>query len=347
MASQRNTTMIMMSFPLFLLAILVPLTWASNVDENVTNVGVYLNKISSCNYNSLSGNLLCASQEFETLIQYHNVKYVKMCDYHYCIQFNDEDNTMACSGYLLKLIGGNMDTYLNPLTPNDSLVSFDANSNNIHKIGKSFLGYNVLIDSFVQNVQTTFEKKILDIECKEPHTTCLTFENQNESVCFGSSGYTFYNATPSLMLGLVIPLLLSIGLYLSSYLFCCKSVAHNYFVIFIVIPIQVVVISMLILFQAERFIVKTYVFMIGAIFGIILGHIATTFILKLFNCLKPKKAFVEDQGENVRLTVGDKRCSEFVIGDDEASDDDEKYDKTMVNIELSGPTKEEDREISI
>jgi hypothetical protein len=320
-------------FKALLLLSICWISYASNVDNNLTNIGVYLNKIASCNYNSLTGNLLCASQEFETLIQYHNVKHVKMCDYHYCVRFLDEQNVISCSGYLLKLIGGNMDTFLNPLTPNEQNIDFVGDKANVKKIGKAFMGYNILIDSFIQNIQTTFEKNIESIECEQPHTTCIQFEGQNDKVCFGSEGYKFHDSLSSLMFGLLIPGIISFSLYIFNYLLCWKNVSHNYFIIFIVIPTIVILISFLILFQAEKFIVKTHVFMLGSVFGIILGHLLSQLIN---SCRKKKKLVRYNEEENVALK-SEKQT--FSISEDDDDTDEESKEKNkddnMVTIELN------------
>lgn len=313
----------------------------SNVKNNITNVGVFLNKISSCNFNSITGNLLCASQEFETLIQYHNVKYIKMCDYHYCIKFDGDDNTLSCSGYVLKLIGGNMDTLINPLTPNNELLDFNQDPSNIHKIGKAFLGYNVLIDSFIQNVQTKFTDNILDIECVQPHGTCIRFYGQKDLQCFGSDNFKFHDSSTSLILGIAIPSLFSFALYVMNYAFCWSKVSSNHFMIFIIIPILVISFSMLILFQEERLIVKTYIFIIGSIFGIIIGHQLARLALFLFYKLFRKKTNIDPE-ERKSLRSGQTRDN-FEISEDEDSEDiedidfqrKEKDDEEVTTIELT------------
>lgn len=320
---------------LFLFLTIIKISLANIVDSNITNVNVYINKISSCNYNSVSSNLLCATQEFETLVQFHKVNFIKMCDYHYCVMFKDEHKTISCSGYLLKLIGGDMNTYINALSPNDEAIDFTANSDNVHPIGKAFKGYNVLIESFVQNVQTTFEKNIVDVDCGELHSTCVRFEDDGEVQCFGANEFKFYDSASSLIFGLLIPGVLSLTMYLLSYGLCWTRFSRNYFVIFILIPIQIVIFSMLILFQAERFIVKTHVFMIGSIFGIIIGHVLSNILIKCLTCFKDKKTRV-DMEENIHLTDENAK-DDFVIGDDgESSTSDEDDDKeSVVTIELN------------
>lgn len=326
-----------MKFIFYFIATLLYISYtnAQNVKTNITNVGVYLNKISSCNFNSQTGNLLCASQEFETLIQYHNVKYIKMCDYHYCIKFENDDKTLSCSGYVLKPIGGNMDTLINPLSPFDRLLYKD--SSNVHKIDKKFMGYNIKIDSFIQNVQTTFEDSILDIECKLPHSTCIRFENKKDLQCFGSEGLTFYDSSTSIVWGIFIPTSFAFLLYSISYSLCFEKFSSNHFVIFILIPVLVFTSSLILLFWVERFIVKEYVFFIGNIFGIILGHQISRLLVFTINRFKQKSPVtIQNAEEKKSLRENEENNDSFEIREDNdgTDSDSEENNKDVVTIEL-------------
>lgn len=305
----------------------------SVVDRNITNVGVYLNKISSCNYNTLNGNLLCASQEFDTLVQYHSVDKIKMCDYHYCVRFFGEENVLSCTGYVLKLIGGKMDEYINPLTNNNKLNDFSADSTKKHIVRKLFLGYNVLIDSFNQNVQTKFNSKIIDIECKEPHETCILLEGNEEHICFGSTDYTFHDTSTSLILGILIPSAFAFILYLSNSFIC----SQNIFIIYIFIPVLVFICSFLILFEAQHFIVKIYPFITSSVIGVICGYFLSS---QVYKCFFKKKKIQRSDDQEVRETLKNidrENSTEFVIDENQEPDE-----QGMVEIELQRKNKDEE-----
>jgi lipopolysaccharide export LptBFGC system permease protein LptF len=89
----------------------------------------------------------------------------------------------------------------------------------------------------------------------------------------------------------------------------------------------------LILFQAEKFIVKTHVFMLGSVFGIILGHLLSQLIN---SCRKKKKLVRYNEEENVALK-SEKQT--FSISEDDDDTDEESKEKNkddnMVTIELN------------
>lgn len=314
--------------------LLLGLSRGIDTDENITNVGVFLNKVSSCNYNHLTANLLCANQEYNTLIQYHNVDKVYMCDYHYCVTFFDEPNKFSCSGYVFKLLGGNMNTYLNPLTPNPNLDEYHVNKDNVRQIGKVFEGYNVLIDRFEQNVQTE-HSEFGSLKCENPYSTCIIHKNGSKN-CFGAYNMTFHGQSSSLMFGVIIPGILATIMYLFAFIVTKKFCIGNYFCIMLGVPVFVTVCSYLILFEAEHFIVKTYVYLIGSIFGIIFGYVIANALVRIRGYFKVSKVDDDqDAGEE----------DKFII---EGSDDEENVDVenlqkkdgsgTITEIELSQST---------
>lgn len=293
-------------------------------DQNITHVGVFLNKVSSCNYNRYTSNLLCANQEYNTLIQYHNVDKVYMCDYHYCVTFYDEPNRFSCSGYVFKLLGGNMDTYLNPLTPNTKAVEYQVNKENVRKINTVFEGYNVLVDRFEQNVQTG-NYNFTSLECRDPYSTCILHQDGSET-CFGAIGNTFHGQKASLGLGVVIPCIIATVLYLISFSCLKRYCLGNYCCVLLFVPLFVTVTSYLILFQAERFIVKTDAYLLGSMFGIIFGYVIASSLVKLKSYTRFKK--VEDVEETATF-------NNFELGTSEDEQDDEVSTEIELNSEIA------------
>jgi hypothetical protein len=196
-----------------------------------------------------------------------------------------------------------MNTYLNPLTPNPELEEYHVNKENVRQIGKVFEGYNVLIDRFEQNVQTE-HSEFESLKCENPYSTCIIHKNGSDT-CFGAYGRTFHGQTASLLLGVVIPGLMATLLYLFSFLFVKKFCTGNYFCIMMFVPVIVTVCSYLILFEAEDFIVKTYVYLIGSIFGIIFGYVIASTVVKIREYLQFSKVDNETTGEHDKFIIGD------------------------------------------
>jgi hypothetical protein len=307
----------------FVLAIFVCYVDASVVENNETNVAVYVNHLSSCNLNHNTGNMLCINQDYNTVIQYHDVKQVAMCPYHYCVLFNG-DVEYSCTGYVLTLIGGKMDTHLNPLTPNTSFVGFTGNPNDDHiEVGHSFLGYNILINYFEQNVVNHSPVPIDSVECMDPYSTRVRYQDGSFDV-FGAHGIVFRGMVESLLLGVVIHSSIAFTMYLFTFSFC-KCGRNNICIDLFLVPLVTFLSCYMILFVAKRFVIKVLEFIISSIFGILFGFIpASIFFNSIVYCRK-KNA--------VKNRVDIEESRQFVIDTDDDDDDGVQMTEIQLNEE--------------
>jgi hypothetical protein len=295
--------------PLLLLSLLGTIKGeGSHFENNENNIGVFVNKVSSCNLNHDTNNILCINREYETVIQYHRARDITMCDYHYCITFKDDLQKYTCTGYVWLLIGGMMDTYINPLTSNKHNTMFTGNkSRDFTKIGTAYDGYNVLTDRFEQNVENAESQPVEKVKCDGVHGTCVIFYDGTEK-CFGGQGYVFHNEFHSLLLGIVVPG--AIGLILYGVTTPCRS---SVIVSVVIVPLINFLCSFMILFKAENFIVKVYIFLLASVCGIILSYLTVHFVVLCFRRLR---------GNPQRVNFDEAEKQQFVIGSDGGDDDD-------------------------
>lgn len=316
-----------------LCALLLSTVVASSIENNETNVGVFVNHLSSCNLNHVTGNMLCINQDFNTVIQYHDVKQVAMCPYHYCVLFNNEVE-YSCTGYVLTLIGGKMDHHLNPLTPNNSLVGFTGNPDDDHVVvGTMFLGFNVLINFFEQDVDNHVTNPIDSIKCMDPYSTHISYKDGSEEM-FGAYDIKFRGMIPSLLIGVVIHCSISFTLYIFTFSFI-KCGRDSTFMNLCLNPLITFLCCILILFVAEDFVVKVYPFIISSIFGIVIGYILASILFNsILYCRRKKKSFDDVRIQNEEQT-------RFVISEDNDDDTDNEEDNKekdgvqMVEIRLN------------
>lgn len=308
----------MIKFNLFVFFMLfVTNSFASVVENNETNVGVFVNHLSSCNLNHETGNMLCINQDFNTVIQYHDVKQVAMCPYHYCVLF-EGNKEYSCTGYIWTLVGGKMNTHLNPLTPNTSYVGFTGNPSDEHiYVGRTFLGYNIIINYFEQNVDNHSPKAIDSITCFEPYSTKVMYQDGTNDI-FGAHDIKFRGMFESLLLGVIIHTTMSFAMYIFAFSFCkCgrSSTAIN----LCLIPLVTFLSCYMILFVAERFVVKILEFIISSIFGIVFGYILASIAFNSITyCIRNNKT---------QNRVDAEEATQFVITSDEDPEDrDIKHD---------------------
>lgn len=335
---------------LYTLSFLMASASASSYEDNNTNVGVYVNHVSSCNLNHPTGNMLCINRDYESVIQYHDVRGATFCPYHYCVTFRTDENKLTCTGYVYLKMSGTMDEYLNPLTPNVSNEKFTGDPDDDYiKIGTAFLGYNVLVDRFEQSVETAVDKAIVAVECLEPYSTCIVY-GDGEKECFGAKDVVFNEFIESALLGLVVPGALSFTLYIISgglYKACLTNPCFSV----ITIPMIVAICCALILFVASDFIVKVFPFIIASLFGIISGFLLARFIFGLIILWKKQFGKVGDEygsGESTGMLRNKYRDGEgavakedkFQISGDDDSDEDINDSGKMTEIEL-GSIKDE------
>lgn len=307
---------------------------ASSIENNETNVKVFVNHLSSCNLNHLTGNMLCINQDFNTVIQYHDVKQVAMCPYHYCVLFNG-GMEYSCTGYILTLIGGKMDTHLNPLTPNVTFIGFTGNPEDDHvEIGTMFLGYNVLINFFEQDVDNHASKPISEIRCMDPYSTHIEYQDGSIEM-FGAYEIVFRGTIPSLLIGVLIHCSIAYVMYMFTMSFC-KCGKDSTCVNLCFVPLITFLSCFMILFVAEKFVVKVYPFVISSIFGIIIGYILASITFNSIMYCRRRGAKLSDNG---RIDV--EESTQFVISNDNDEDtDSEDNGVQMTEISLNDDDKE-------
>lgn len=336
----------------FFLCIVVFLFFNSNrvngasYENNKTNVGVYANHISSCNLDHTFGDMLCINRDYESVIQYHDVRTATFCPYHYCVTFRTETSKLACTGYSYLKMSGSMNEIINPLSTNDTGLAFSGigDAKNI-KIGSSFEGYNILIDYFRQSVETYFKQPLVSVECSEKMTTCVSLSD-GSNVCFGATDLNFNDFLASVVLGVVVPGAMSFGSYLILWVVSTKyRWAKNGCIITIMCPIFVETCCMLILFVAADFIVKVLPFLLASIIGIWLGKVLTDIVTSCLIVWRKKLTgkVGDDYGSGERTGM-------LRRGGNSISDDSKfviEEDNDLTEIELGTIKEEGDEEVEI
>lgn len=351
----------MRGFILALTVLAISTVEGTSYENNKTNVGVYANHISSCNLDHKFGDMLCINRDYESVIQYHDVKAAVFCPYHYCVTFRTEENKLACTGYSYLKMSGSMSEYINPLSPNNSALEFsgEGDAENV-KVGVMFEGYNVLIDYFRQSIETYFGGQdsgqvIVDVKCDDGDgsklVTCVYFSN-GKSECFGAKDVVFYDFITSLVLGVVVPGSLSFACYIILWVLGNKySCAKNGCITVLLTPIIVEVCCLLILFVAADFIVKVFPFLIASLVGIWIGKGLTDMLTGCFSVWSGKLTgrVENDYGSGERTGMlrnsnkdgATKANQQFVIGEE---DDSDEVEGGMTEIELGSVRGDEDDE---
>lgn len=311
---------------IFYILLLVPAVLA--YEDNATNVGVYANHNSACNLNHESNNMLCINKEFESVIQYHDVKSIAMCPYHYCVTFYNDPNKLACTGYVYLKMDTTDIGHINPLTPNISNEGFTGNpSEDYIPIGTSFEGYNIAIDRFEQSVETTFSGEIDKVLCEDQTITCVTLTDGKQE-CFGGVGLVFHSTLESLLLGLVVPFSMSFVVYIILGSFKCAC-ASNACITTLLVPLFVAICCMLILFVASDFIVKIFGFLFASLVGIAFGKVGSDICYSIIYRFGKKVHTENDNGEDVR----------FVIEGDEDDDSIEDVQTDQIDADIKRRTR--------
>lgn len=298
---------------------------AITFNSNNSDIEIFVNHLSSCNYNKETKNMVCVSLNYNTIVQFHNVKDVAMCDYHYCILYDNQVD-YSCSGYTYTLIGGSMQTHINPLSVNVSNVGIISEER--IPIGTLFLGYNIIIDYFVQNVvNLNSSEYIKSISCGDKYSTKINYLD-NTSIEFGANNIVFHGTFESLILGSLIHSAFACFIYLILF---CFSKSTNYMLNFMVVPIMTIMLCYLILFVAERFIVKVFAFVLSSLCGILVGYLMAQTIYTVSSKFFRDKETSKVTDENTKFTIDD---------DSESGDEDEEVGsfEGTTEIELSGKT---------
>lgn len=313
----------------------------SSYEDNTTHVGVYANHISSCNLNHRTGNMLCINRDYESVIQYHDVSSATFCPYHYCVTFNGIPDKLACTGYVYLKMSGGMDEEINPLTPNKSNTKFTGNPEEDYiDIGYMFEGYNLLIDRFEQSVETIMDGPIVNVQCEEPETTCVSL-GDGAVTCFGGVGLTYHDFVSSVMLGVIIPGAMSFVCYLLLANVNHKC-AQNGCITKITVPVFVEVCCMFILFVASDFIVRVFPFLFSSILGIVAGNVLCEMVVNCFLSWKgrwSKRVDTENSLERSGMLRNSKKKKKKSAGGDFVIDEEDEDDvdgEGLTEIELGG-----------
>lgn len=250
-----------------------------------SGVEVVGNEIVSCNLNTDTGNMLCANRGYDTIIQYHNVRQLMMCEYHYCVTFTDDEDVLTCSGYVYKSNAVGSSKLYNPLTPwgSDSDSSTRADGT-VVELGTPFNGYNILVDLFENAVHSDFSTEVSNISCFEKYSTCVTFSNGSET-CFGPLEITFLNWIQSSLVG--VAMMGSIAFFYSFGGICISErLVKNPCAIVVLIPFLVCCCSFLILFVGESVIVQVSSFILFSTYGIALAYLLASPFVSLVGKLR-------------------------------------------------------------
>lgn len=300
------------------------------VENNKTNTVVYVNHVSSCNYNRNTLELVCVNEGENTLVQYNNVKMVSMCEYHFCLVFRTNPSEVLCTGYQWSHSKHVYDPLTTPLT-----VNITNPGDHRREINEWFLGYNIMTDAFVQNKVSRYNGKVESVLCDtEGYSTCVAVKTPTgelDSACGGLTGLTLRDPVSSFIMGINILLLISGIQYIGMrYLF--TSLRESIVLNNLVIPCVSLVISFIILSVTQSILVKTAMFVIGSFVGIVVGYIVSEFMMRIVACLGPKSKLESDEeiAQEVGMLSGagydddeDKSPRKFVIdsGDDDGLDD--------------------------
>ncbi len=292
------------------------------VENNKTNTAVYVNHISSCNYNRNTLELVCVNEGVNTLVQYNNVKLVTMCEYHFCLVFRNSPSKILCNGYQWSHNKKNYDPLTTPIA-----LNVTNHGEHTIEINEWFLGYNILTNDFVQNKVSIYNGTIESVICDaNGYSTCVSVMSPTgelKSACSGLNGLNLRDQVTSFIYGINILLLISGVQYIGLRYFFTnlrESIVLNN----LVIPCISLVISFIILSVTQSILVKTAMFVIGSFVGIVVGYIVSEFFLRLLSCLGQQNKIETDEemAQEVRMLSGQNY--------DKSGDDDEKAPRNFV-----------------
>lgn len=336
-----------------ILTLLVGSCCGTVVENNKTNIGVYVNQISSCNFNHNTLEVLCVNSGVDSLMQYSNVEKLAMCEYNYCLTFRNDPSNVICSGY----VWSHRSHVYDPLvTPGAAIV--DSSSAQNYSVNQWFLGYNVMVDSFVQNRKSTYEGEVKALFCGEPgeYVSCVSVEDTNGTItsyCGGMVDVTLRDQLSSFLLGITVLFLIS-GLQYVPLRYAFVSIRENMVVNMLAIPAVSLSIAVILVTVTQSMLVKSTVFILGAFIGIMIGYMTSELLINLTVCIwgRTQVGSSADPGETANML----KCGEanvgarFVItGEDEddledVSLSDNEDDDGTTTIELSEVRDSDDQE---
>jgi len=308
----------------FIGSLLLYLASGSVVENNRTNTGVYVNHTSSCNFNHNTLEVICVNSEQETLVQYNNVNRLAMCEFHFCLTFRNNPTDVLCSGYQWSHGKHFYDPLTTPLAAN---YSFDYPGYQSIKVEEWFLGYNIMVDTFVQNKVSIYDGSIIHLNCGETgYTSCVSFVDTNgteHTSCGGLVDVNMRDPVGSFLLGINMLALISGFQYIPvRYLF--TSLRESLVMNTLIIPCLSIVAAFVLVSITQSFLVKTAMYVIGAFVGTVVGYIFSEFALRLSVCMWGPGGSVgalEDLTESVRMLREKDDQPKFEISGDDSDED--------------------------
>lgn len=246
-----------------------------------------VNHVAACTRDNTD--MLCTTRDYDMNTQYHHIRNVSFCDYHYCVTTSESEHELVCSGYVYTINGLRL---INPLTPNETLSIFAKNTDNYVYIDTIFRAYNVLLDSYRQNVKSTFKKPIENVYCPADngYATCVEF-NDGTKQCFGATYLKFFNLIESVAIGFGIQSSIAIAFYIIVQSIKLKPIPKAFVDVFIV-PLLVLITAIIIVYRTEKIVVKIFLYILGAFIGVVFANISTNCI---FNRCYSKVKFEDEE----------------------------------------------------
>jgi len=284
-------------------------------------VGVYRNRVSTCNLNSATSNLMCTTRDSDKVYHYYNIQEFVSCDYHYCVTFREDRTRLSCTGFRWWGLWG---TYLNPLSPLEHNVGDSSRAERI-----SFLGSSVLVDSFGTNVNTYLDQPIEELSCGTAFNTCVHLST-NATRCFGiGPDVVFLGSLASLFAGMGVSFAASFSLYTGPPIMS-RRLRSGCAYQFLVAPMGAVIVGVVVLFAVKAVSFKLSEFFIGYGMGTYAGYL---FSHALFTrCLSTRVVVNADVGFNWRDT--DSRMPPIDEEEEEEEDEEDGRSANVTDLEL-------------
>lgn len=322
-----------------LLAIFAYSGTAFQVDfDEAQNPIVLFGNATSCTYNTDTSVALCSSKQSSKNVQYTHVRNITMCSYHHCLLYDDQLNTLSCSGYIFALydIFQTKVSYLNPLTPIADRVGFHAEQTDVIWVKTLFRGTNLFIETFEQNIESTWadSRSIEYVTCREPFGTCIKFTDEVDDVCFGGYSYAgnMYEAFSSALLGISFSTAFAFVLFHFAYLFHCDqfTIYSRFMTMYIILPLLVLIICTLASLQHRKWIVTLVPWGLGSMLGVLFGYGLAIFLMLLYSrAAQRQRVRVFNDGSNERLVQRTRTLSfDHHIDSSDDEDHSEIYETT-------------------
>jgi hypothetical protein len=292
-------------------------------DNGSPNLSVSMTYISSCMLNTDTANAVCMIRGSVGITQYHDVRSMVGCEYHYCMTFREDRLKLVCGGFVWTNAAGTSST--SPLSPAGTHVRNDSMS---VTVDEQFDGYNVGVSYLERGVTTWFGRAIESVTCEGPHGTCVYLQDATK-ICFGyGSDDKFYGDLISFELGAGVNLALTVPIYLVARFCFARAFRYNVFR-FGFLPLVCFLVTLSVMFFSTGLIVKVYPFLIGSVFCVLVVSSALTVLMEfIYAHFGTRTAVATEEEQSVPLNTGDKPR-------DEDEEDEEEFSENVTTIELS------------